>query len=207
MPMPIQARMRSPRLNPAACTIRRLLILSCPRIWVRRRPPVSYRWALLRSSRSPRSRCIQGPLAYGSVHTVWSVARLGTHLQKCTGIRISCDWLANCWIRRDFPADAPPTPWPAIAAAASTGRQKSGWIDSKRGFPASGHLRTMVPGRKRVPPASAPGPRLDEKGPAEKGQKPRQRTRSAWFLALGATGEALLSTTPSHGRRPGACAT
>ena len=33
------------------------------------------------------------PRAYGYVFTVWSIARLAAHLQRITGIRISCDWL------------------------------------------------------------------------------------------------------------------
>jgi transposase len=33
------------------------------------------------------------PLAYGYVHTVWSIARLATYLQRTTGIGVSRDWL------------------------------------------------------------------------------------------------------------------
>jgi transposase len=35
----------------------------------------------------------RSPLAYGYVHTVWSIARLATYLQQTTGIAISRDWL------------------------------------------------------------------------------------------------------------------
>lgn len=33
------------------------------------------------------------PLRYGYAFTVWSTARLGTHLDKLTGIRVCADWL------------------------------------------------------------------------------------------------------------------
>jgi transposase len=33
------------------------------------------------------------PPALGYVFTVWSIARLRTHLHKITGISVSCDWL------------------------------------------------------------------------------------------------------------------
>lgn len=35
----------------------------------------------------------KGPLAFGYLFTVWSIARLRTHLEKRTGIAISRDWL------------------------------------------------------------------------------------------------------------------
>jgi transposase len=35
----------------------------------------------------------RGPLAYGYVFTTWSMARLNTHLQRVTGVRICDDWL------------------------------------------------------------------------------------------------------------------
>lgn len=34
-----------------------------------------------------------GPLSYGYVFSVWSIARLNSHLQTATGIRICDDWL------------------------------------------------------------------------------------------------------------------
>jgi transposase len=34
-----------------------------------------------------------GPLGCGYVFTVWSIARLATHLRKRTGVRLSVDWL------------------------------------------------------------------------------------------------------------------
>lgn len=57
----------------------------------------------LRSGRPPRvtaeyrrelRRAIRrGPLAFGYVFTVWSVARLASHLHRITGITLSHDWL------------------------------------------------------------------------------------------------------------------
>jgi hypothetical protein len=41
VPIPISARMNSPRLQPAACTSSRFAMFVCPRRWVRRRRPVS----------------------------------------------------------------------------------------------------------------------------------------------------------------------
>ena len=35
----------------------------------------------------------KGPLSFGYLLTVWSIARLGTHLAKVTGITVSHDWL------------------------------------------------------------------------------------------------------------------
>lgn len=35
----------------------------------------------------------RGPRKHGYVFTVWSIARLGTHLHRQTGIKISRDWL------------------------------------------------------------------------------------------------------------------
>ena len=35
----------------------------------------------------------RGPLAYGYALTTWSIARLNTHLQRVTGLRICNDWL------------------------------------------------------------------------------------------------------------------
>ena len=35
----------------------------------------------------------RGPRAYGYVFTTWSIARLNTHLQRITGVRICDDWL------------------------------------------------------------------------------------------------------------------
>jgi transposase len=34
-----------------------------------------------------------GPLSFGYVFTTWSIARLNTHLQNTTGIRVCNDWL------------------------------------------------------------------------------------------------------------------
>jgi len=42
------------------------------------------------------------PLAYGYVHTVWSIARLVTYLQQTTGIAISRDWLRRLVKQEDF---------------------------------------------------------------------------------------------------------
>lgn len=53
------------------------------------RPPrvtAAYCRELRRALRRP-------PLAFGYVFTLWSIARLGTHLAKRTGIRICRDWL------------------------------------------------------------------------------------------------------------------
>jgi transposase len=53
------------------------------------RPPKvtpAYRRALKEALR-------RGPLAYGYVFTNWSMARLNTHLQRVTGVRICNDWL------------------------------------------------------------------------------------------------------------------
>jgi transposase len=35
----------------------------------------------------------RGPLAYGYVCTTWSIARLNTHLQHLTGLKLCNDWL------------------------------------------------------------------------------------------------------------------
>ena len=35
----------------------------------------------------------RGPLAYGYVCTTWSIARLNTHLQRVTGLKLCNDWL------------------------------------------------------------------------------------------------------------------
>jgi transposase len=53
------------------------------------RPPLvtkSYRQELARALR-------RGPLFYQYAFTCWSIARLGRHLHKHTGIGICCDWL------------------------------------------------------------------------------------------------------------------
>lgn len=53
------------------------------------RPPrvtAEYRRELRRALR-------RGPLAFGYVFTVWSVARLSSHLHRLTGIKLSPDWL------------------------------------------------------------------------------------------------------------------
>lgn len=43
--------------------------------------------------RELRQALRRSPLAFGYVFTLWSIARLGTHLAKRTGIRLSRDWL------------------------------------------------------------------------------------------------------------------
>lgn len=40
-----------------------------------------------------RTALSKGPLSYGYVFTTWSIARLNTHLQAVTGIKICNDWL------------------------------------------------------------------------------------------------------------------
>ena len=40
-----------------------------------------------------RNALRRSPLAYGYIFTTWSVARLNTHLQNTTGIKICNDWL------------------------------------------------------------------------------------------------------------------
>jgi transposase len=44
----------------------------------------------------------RGPLAYGYVFTTWSIARLNTHLQRVTGIRICNDWLRQLVLAEGF---------------------------------------------------------------------------------------------------------
>src|SRR5687767_10151917 len=46
-----------------------------------------------RYGRELRRALRAGPLSCGYVFTVWSVARLASHLHKRTGIRFSTDWL------------------------------------------------------------------------------------------------------------------
>lgn len=50
---------------------------------------------------------LRGPLAYGYVQTLWSVARLGTHLQNRTGIRLCPDWLRRLMHREGFSCGRP----------------------------------------------------------------------------------------------------
>jgi transposase len=40
-----------------------------------------------------RNALRKGPLRFGYVFTVWSIARLAAHLHRRTGIRFSTDWL------------------------------------------------------------------------------------------------------------------
>jgi transposase len=44
----------------------------------------------------------KGPLPFGYLSTVWSIARLRTHLRNVTGITISCDWLRRLAHRNGF---------------------------------------------------------------------------------------------------------
>jgi len=44
----------------------------------------------------------RGPRAYGYVFTVWSIARLVTHLHRQTGVKISRDWLRRLAHKADF---------------------------------------------------------------------------------------------------------
>ena len=46
-----------------------------------------------RYRRELREALRKGPLRFGYVFTVWSIARLGSHLRRRTGIRFSTDWL------------------------------------------------------------------------------------------------------------------
>jgi transposase len=46
-----------------------------------------------RYRRELREALRKGPLSFGYVFTVWSIARLAAHLQRRTGIRFSADWL------------------------------------------------------------------------------------------------------------------
>lgn len=44
----------------------------------------------------------KGPLPFGYLFTVWSIARLRTHLSKITGITVSRDWLRRLAHREGF---------------------------------------------------------------------------------------------------------
>lgn len=44
----------------------------------------------------------RGPLAFGYVFTVWSIARLSTYLKQRTGIAVSGDWLRRLVHAEDF---------------------------------------------------------------------------------------------------------
>jgi transposase len=46
-----------------------------------------------RYRRELREALRKGPLSFGYVFTVWSIARLEAHLRRRTGIRFSTDWL------------------------------------------------------------------------------------------------------------------
>jgi transposase len=61
-------------------------VLDAPRAGRPPRVTSQYRKALRRA-------LARGPRAFGYVFTVWSIARLTTHLQRRTGIAISRDWL------------------------------------------------------------------------------------------------------------------
>jgi len=67
------------------------------------RPPVvtdRYRRELRRALR-------QGPMAFGFIFTVWSVARLSTYLRRRTGIAIGVDWLRRLVHAEGFAVDRP----------------------------------------------------------------------------------------------------
>jgi transposase len=49
----------------------------------------------------------KGPLALGYLLTVWSIARLRTHLKKVTGITVSRDWLRRLAHREGFVVGRP----------------------------------------------------------------------------------------------------
>lgn len=49
----------------------------------------------------------KGPLAYGYVHSVWSIARLGAHLENRTGVRFCRDWLRRLVHRAGFSCGRP----------------------------------------------------------------------------------------------------
>lgn len=44
----------------------------------------------------------KGPLSYGYVFTTWSIARLNTHLQGATGIKVCNDWLRKLVLAEGF---------------------------------------------------------------------------------------------------------
>jgi len=48
-----------------------------------------------------------GPLAFGYVFTVWSIARLGTYLTRRTGIAVSRDWLRRLVHAQGFAVGRP----------------------------------------------------------------------------------------------------
>lgn len=49
----------------------------------------------------------EGPLSFGYLFTVWSIARLRTHLRKVTGIPVSRDWLRRLARREGFVVGRP----------------------------------------------------------------------------------------------------
>lgn len=49
----------------------------------------------------------KGPLSFGYIFTVWSIARLRTHLNKTTGITVSRDWLRRLAHREGFVVGRP----------------------------------------------------------------------------------------------------
>jgi transposase len=49
----------------------------------------------------------KGPLSFGYLFTVWSIARLRTHLRKVTGITVSRDWLRRLAHREGFVVGRP----------------------------------------------------------------------------------------------------
>jgi transposase len=67
------------------------------------RPPLvtgEYRRELRRALR-------KGPMACGFVFTVWSIARLGTYLQRRTGIAVCVDWLRRLAHQEGFVVGRP----------------------------------------------------------------------------------------------------
>jgi transposase len=49
----------------------------------------------------------EGPLSFGYLLTVWSIARLRTHLRNVTGITVSRDWLRRLAHREGFVVGRP----------------------------------------------------------------------------------------------------
>lgn len=57
--------------------------------------------------RALRRALDKGPLPFGYLFTVWSIARLRTHLSKITGLTISRDWLRRLAYREGFVVGRP----------------------------------------------------------------------------------------------------
>ncbi len=49
----------------------------------------------------------RGPLAFGYLFTVWSIARLRSHLRRVTGVTVSRDWLRRLARREGFVVGRP----------------------------------------------------------------------------------------------------